>query len=150
MFSKILSSVIIIAVLYILGVFLAPNLTNSIGEYLGIASVNTTIRGFKSGVDSTSDTLLQIKDASGAINGVRDIVQQANNAVDQTTQTINTIRQTGEQKVEQVQKTVDSVKKAGEAISEVQNNLSALTSISGGSTLTGSTDTGSIQTGSGK
>ena len=47
MFSKVLSSMIIIVVLYILGIFLAPVLTDSVGDMLGITSVNTKIREFK-------------------------------------------------------------------------------------------------------
>lgn len=139
MFGKVLSSVIIIVVVYILGIFLAPVLTDSIGEKLGIASVHTTIRNFKGGVDATSDTLLQIRDASGAISGVRDVVNKANETINQTSETISSIRQTGEQKMQQFQKTADSIKKANDAITEVQNNVSELTS------LTGATSTGAKQ-----
>lgn len=64
MVGKIFASLILIAVLYIFGVFFAPNLTDGIAERLGIASVNTAIRQAKNGADSTSETLLQIKDAS--------------------------------------------------------------------------------------
>ncbi|MDD2916232.1 MAG: hypothetical protein PHH70_00100 [Candidatus Gracilibacteria bacterium] len=131
MIGKMFASLILILVLYVFGVFFAPNLSDSVAERLGILSVNTTIRQLKNGVDSTSDTLLQIKDASGALNGVRGIVDQANEKINQTTETINTIRQVGEQKIEQVQKTADSIKKAGEAINEVQNNITNLTSLSG-------------------
>ncbi|MDD5376743.1 MAG: hypothetical protein PHH16_01365 [Candidatus Gracilibacteria bacterium] len=137
MIGKIFASFILVSVLYVFGVFFAPNLTDNVAEKLGIVSVNAIIRQLKDGADSTSDTLLQIKDASGAINGVRSVVDQLNQKTGQITETINTIRQTGEQKVEQVQKTADSIKKAGEAISEVQANLSTLTSLSGSQTLSG-------------
>lgn len=144
MFGKIFASIVLIAVLYILGIFLAPNLADNLGESLGIISVNTTIRNLKSGADSTSDTLLQIKDASGAIDTARSIATQANDTIKKTTETINTIRQVGEQKVQQVQKTAESVQKAGQAISEIQDNISALTTLSG-VTATGVTQTGTIQ-----
>lgn len=134
----------LIAVLYILGIFLAPNLTDSIAENLGIMSINTTIRNLKSGADSTSDTLLQIKDASGAIGTARSIATQANETLQKTTETINTIRQVGGQKIQQIQKTADSVQKASQAIGEVQDNLSELTTLSGASS-TGTTQTGTVQ-----
>jgi len=142
---KIFLSLVIIVVTYTLGVFLAPVLTDDIGAALGISSVNTTIRTLKSGVDSTSDTLLQMKDASGAINHVRGIVQQANTVTEQTTETINNLRQATEQKVQQVQKTADSIRKASEAISAVQNNVSELTNFSGSISASGE-----IKTGTGK
>lgn len=144
MFGKIFASIVLIAVLYILGIFLAPNLADSIAESLGIISVNTTIRDLKSGADSTSDTLLQIKDASGAIGTARSIATQANETIQKTTETFNTIRQVGEQKVQQVQKTAESIDKASQAISEVQSNLSELTTLSW-VTSTGMTQTGAIQ-----
>jgi len=144
MFGKILASIVLIIVLYILGVFLAPNFMDSIAERLGMMSVNTIIRNLKSGADSTSDTLLQIKDASGAIGTARSIATQANDTLQKTTETINTIRQVGEQKVQQVQKTAESVQKAGQAISEVQDNISELTTLSW-MTSTGVSQTGTIQ-----
>lgn len=64
MVGKIFASCILIGVLYVFGVFFAPVLTDGLAEKLGIASVNTTIRQLKDGADSTSETLLQIKDAS--------------------------------------------------------------------------------------
>lgn len=130
MIGKIFASIILISVVYIFGVFFAPNITDSLAEKIGTLSINTTIRQLKIGLDTTSETLLQIKDASGAINNVRDIVNQANEKINQTAETINNIRQVGEQKVQQVQKTADSIQKAGAAISAVQDNLNALTSIS--------------------
>jgi methyl-accepting chemotaxis protein len=102
-----------------------------------MTAINVTIRQLKDGADSTSTTLLQIQDASGAINGVRGIVDQANEKINQTTQMVNGIRQVGEQKIEQVQKTADSIKKAGEAINEVQNNLNSLTTLSGSTSMSG-------------
>lgn len=137
MIGKIFASLILISVLYVFGVFFAPNLSDTVAEKLGIISVNTTIRSLKTGADTTSDTLLQLKDASGAINNVRDIVNQANEKINQTSQTINNLRQMGEEKVEQAQKTADSIKKAGEAIGEVQANISTLTTLSGSATLSG-------------
>ncbi|EKD29990.1 MAG: hypothetical protein ACD_78C00197G0025 [uncultured bacterium (gcode 4)] len=139
MFGKIFASIILITVLYIFGVFFAPNLTDTLAEKLGTSSVNTLIRQLKNGADSTSETLLQIKDASGAISNVRGIVNQANEKINKTTEMINTIRQTWEQKMEQVQKTTESIKKAGEAFAEVQNNISSLTSLSGSITESGAT-----------
>lgn len=94
MLGKIFASTILIAVLYIFGVFFAPNLTDTLAEKLGTSSVNTLIRQLKNGADSTSETLLQIKDASGAISNVRGIVNQANEKINKTTEMINTIRQT--------------------------------------------------------
>lgn len=135
MIGKIFASIILVIVLYIFGVFFAPNLADSIATKLGINSVNTAIRQLKDGADSTSETLLQIKDASGAISSVRELANQASERIGKTTETIKTIRQTGEQKVQQVQKTADSIKKAGEAISEVQGNLTELTSLSGSQTF---------------
>lgn len=135
MVGKIFASLILISVLYVFGVFFAPNLTDDIAEKLGISFINDSIRQMKDGADSTSDTLLQIQDASGAINGVRGVVDRLNETLEQTNETINTIRQTGEQKVEEVQKTADSIKKAGEAINEVQSNITNLTSLSGSKTL---------------
>ncbi|MDD5197537.1 MAG: hypothetical protein PHN60_01615 [Candidatus Gracilibacteria bacterium] len=131
MIGKIFASIVLISVLYVFGVFFAPNLSDNVAEKLGITSVNTLVRQLKNGADSTSETLLQIRDASGAINNVRGIVDQANEKINKTTEMINTIRQTGEQKIGQVQKTAESIKKAGEAITEVQNNISNLTSLSG-------------------
>ncbi|MDD2891800.1 MAG: hypothetical protein PHQ95_02440 [Candidatus Gracilibacteria bacterium] len=139
MIGKIFASIILISVLYIFGIFFAPNLTDSVAEKLGITSVNTIIRQIKNGVDSTSETLLQINDASGAVNSVRDIVDQANEKINQTTEMINTIRQTGEQTIQQVQKTADSIRKAGEAITEVQNNITSLVTLSGTTTESGTT-----------
>lgn len=139
MIGKIFASLILISVLYVFGVFFAPNLTDSVADKLGITSVNTTIRQLKNSADSTSETLLQIKDASGAINSVRNAVNQANEKINQTTETINTIRQTGEKKVEQGKKVVDSIQKAGDAISEVQNNLNEFTSLSGSVSISGTT-----------
>ena len=81
MLGKIFASIILISVVYIFCVFLAPNLADSMAEKLGISSVNTTIRQLKDGVDSTSDTLLQINNASGAINGVRNFATQANEKI---------------------------------------------------------------------
>lgn len=144
MFGKIFASIVLIAVVYILGIFLAPNLADNLAENLGIMSVNTTIRDIKSGADSTSDTLLQIKDASGAIGTARSIATQANETIQKTTETINAIRQVGEQKIQQVQKTAESIDKASQAIGEVQDNLSALTTLSG-ATATGVTQTGTVQ-----
>lgn len=138
MIGKIFASFILIFVLYVFGVFFAPNLTDMIAENIGMMSVNSTIRQLKDGADSTSETLLQINDASGAINSVRNVVNQANEKINQTTETINVIRQAGEQKVQQVQKTADSIQKAGEAITAVQNNLSELTSLSGSVSANGS------------
>lgn len=139
MIGKIFASIILISVLYIFGIFFAPNLTDSVAEKLGITSVNTIIRQIKNGVDSTSETLLQINDASWAVNSVRDIVDQANEKINQTTEMINTIRQTGEQTIQQVQKTADSIRKAGEAITEVQNNITSLVTLSGTTTESGTT-----------
>lgn len=137
MFGKIFASIVLIVVLYILGIFLAPNLVDSIAESLGIMSINTTIRDLKSGADSTSDTLLQIKDASWVINSARE-------AVNKTVQHVETTKQIIDQKVEQVQKTAESIDRASQAISEVQSNLSELTTLSG-VTSTGSTQTGTVQ-----
>ena len=138
MLGKIFASIILIAVLYTLWVFLAPALSDSVADKLGILGVNNLIRDFKNGADSTSETLLQIKDASWAINGVRDFANQANEKINQTSEMINGIRQTTEQKVQQAQKTADSIKRAGEAVSEVQNNLSSLASFSWQTSSTGS------------
>lgn len=137
MIGKIFASCILISVLYVFGVFFAPNLSDGMAERLGISSVNTVIRNLKNGADTTSDTLLQIKDASGAIGGVRGIVDQANQQINETTAAINQIRQVGEEKVEQVQKTADSIKKAGEALSEVQSNITSLTTLSGSASASG-------------
>ncbi|NCP76696.1 hypothetical protein GW819_03215 [Candidatus Gracilibacteria bacterium] len=145
MLGKIFASIILISVVYIFCVFLAPNLADSMAEKLGISSVNTTIRQLKDGVDSTSDTLLQINNASGAINGVRNFATQANEKINQTTEMINSIRQTGEQKIQQVQQTAESIRKAQEAINEVQNNIANLTSISGSVSGSGTVATGSGQ-----
>ncbi len=139
MIGKIFASLIILSVLYVFGVFFAPNLVDNIAENIGMMPVNTTIRQLKDGADSTSTTLLQINDASGAINGVRNIVNQANEKINQTTETINAIRQVGEQKVQQVQQTADSIQRAGEAITTVQNNLNALASLSGSVSASGAT-----------
>ena len=133
MLGKVFASAILIAVLYIFWVFFAPNLTDDIAKKMGILHMNSVIRQFKQWADVTSDTLLQIKDASWAIGGVRGIVKQANETINQTSEAINSIRQAWEQKIEQVQKTADSIQRASEAISEVQNNVSALTSFSGAS-----------------
>lgn len=138
MIGKIFASLILISVLYIFGIFFAPNLSDSVAERFGFLSINATIRQLKDGADSTSTTLLQIRDVSGAISNVRGIVNQVNETISQTNNTINAIRQTGEKKVQQAQKTADSLKKAGEAITEVQNNVSELTSFSGSSTTSGS------------
>lgn len=135
MIGKIFASGILVIVLYVFGVFFAPNLADNLAEKMGTTSFNTFIRQLKDGADSTSETLLQVKDASGAINGVRDFAAQANEKINQTTEMINSLRQAGEQKVAQVQKTADSIKKAGEAISEVQNNITNLTSLSGSEAL---------------
>lgn len=70
---------------------------------------------------------------------MRDIVDQANEKINQTTDMINTIRQTGEQTIQQVQKTTDSIRKAGEAITEVQNNITSLVTLSGATTESGTT-----------
>jgi len=145
MLGKIFASIILISVVYIFCVLLAPNLADSVAENIGISSVNTTIRQLKDGVDSTSDTLLQINDASGAINGVRNFATQANEKINQTTEMINSIRQTGEQKIQQVQQTAESIRKAQEAINEVQNNIANLTSISGSVSGSGTVTTGSGQ-----
>jgi len=145
MLGKIFASIILISVVYIFCVFLGPNLADSMAEKLGISSVNTTIRQLKDGVDSTSDTLLQINNASGAINGVRNFATQANEKINQTTEMINSIRQTGEQKIQQVQQTAESIRKAQEAINEVQNNIANLTSISGSVSGSGTVATGSGQ-----
>lgn len=144
MFGKIFASIMLIAVLYTLSVFLAPNLADSIADRLGMMPINTTLRDLKSGADSTSDTLLQIKDASGAIGTARSIATQANEAIGKTAETINTIREVGGQKIQQVQKTAESIDKASQALGEVQDNLSALTTLSG-ATSTGSTQTGMVQ-----
>ncbi len=94
MIGKIFASIVLISVLYVFGVFFAPNLSDNVAEKLGITSVNTLVRQLKNGADSTSETLLQIRDASGAINNVRGIVDQANEKINKTTEMINTIRQT--------------------------------------------------------
>ncbi len=137
MIGQVFASLILLSVSYVFWVFFAPNLSDSVAEKLGILSINTAIRDLKDGADTTSDTLLQIKDASGAIGNVRDIVNQANEKINQTSQTISNLRQMGEEKVEQAQKTADSIKKAGEAIGEVQANITTLTSLSGSATLSG-------------
>lgn len=94
MVGKIFASFILISVLYAFGVFFAPNLADSLAEKAGIMPLNTFVRQLKSGADATSDTLLQIKDASGAISNVRGIVDQANEKINQTSQMVNNIRQT--------------------------------------------------------
>ena len=139
MIGKIFASSILISVLYVFGIFFAPNLSDSIAEELGIGSINTIVRQLKTGADSTSETLLQIQDASGAVNSVRDAVNQMNKKTEQISDTINTIRQVGEQKVEQVQKTVDSVRRVGSGIIEVQQNLSELKNLSGSVSQSGTT-----------
>lgn len=130
MFGKIFASFILIAVLYIFGVFFAPNLSDSVAEKLGIMSVNTTLRQLKNGADTTSETLLQIKDASGIISSARDAVHKTVEGVETTKQMIN-------QKVQQGERVVDSVKKTQESFTELQNNVSELTSFSGSVTLSG-------------
>lgn len=82
-------------------------------------------------MDSTSTTLLQIMDASGAINTARDVVKYTNEKTNQTSEAIDATRRAGEQKVQQAQQTIDSIKKASQAIEEVQGNISSLTSLSG-------------------
>lgn len=94
MLGKIFASIVLIAVLYAFGVFFAPNLADSVAERIGTISVNTMIRQLKIEADTASETLLQIKDASGAINGVRDFANQANVKIGQTAETINAIRLT--------------------------------------------------------
>jgi hypothetical protein len=64
MIGKFFASIILISVLYVFGIFFAPNFTDSIAEKLGIMPTNTIIRQLKSGADVTSETLLQINDAS--------------------------------------------------------------------------------------
>lgn len=130
MFGKIFASFILITVLYVFGVFFAPNLSDSVAEKLGIMSVNTTLRQLKNGADTTSETLLQIKDASEMINSARDAVNKTVESVETTKQMIN-------QKVQQGEKVVDSVKKTQESITELRNNVSELTSFSGAVTLSG-------------
>jgi len=74
---------------------------------------------------------LQIRDASGAINSVRGVVDQVNRKTEDLSNTINNIRQITEQKVEQGEKLIDSVRKVGSGITEVQQNFSELQSFSG-------------------
>lgn len=132
MLGKIFASIIIIVVLYIFGIFFAPNLSDSLATKLGIFSFNTMVRDIKNGVDSTSETLLQIQSASGTIGSARD-------AVNKTLEGVETTKKFIDQKVQQGEKVVDSVNKTRESISELQDNVSELTSLSGTVSATGST-----------
>lgn len=47
MFGKILASIFLIVVFYILAVFLAPNLSDGVADKLGMSGVNITLRDIK-------------------------------------------------------------------------------------------------------
>lgn len=136
MFGKLISSIILISVLYILSVFFAPHFADGVADILGFPALNNTIRGIKSGVDSTSTALLQIQEGSGIINSARDAVQK-------TTERANMVRDTIQQKVQQGEKVVNSVQKATEAAKELQNNINDFASLSGTS-ATGGTASGVV------
>ncbi len=125
MIVRILSAMVVIAVLYCLAVFLLPSQADELGDLFGIQNANIQMRAWKAGADTISEKLIESKNATGGI------LDNAKNIIDQARTTVDTTKSTLENKVEQAKKVYDSAQKTTEAISEFKSNVSDLASFSG-------------------
>jgi hypothetical protein len=118
MFTKFLAFLMLIGIVYIGGVFLLPDITDS----YWIKSWNTTIRNLKAKLESDHPT--NFSSGSTLIEKVTDIAKPY---VDESKAVTNQVKTTIETKTEQVKQAADSVEKAYKAVEWAKSDVEKLT-----------------------
>lgn len=133
MFTKFFAFILLIIIVYVLGVFVAPGITDTYGN----PSLNTWIRQLKTEADT-----LPSKDPKTLYESLRWTVQTATETasgyiwsgrqiIEETKKTIDTTKQIIDEKVEQAHKAKESVEKAYDAVNQAKNDIQNLTTNSG-------------------
>lgn len=141
MLIKIFSFILLVWAVYTLSIFFAPAQADEIGALIGAPGFNDQVRSLKGRIDGVSDTLVELKNATGGI------LDDAGRVVDQARSVVGTTRDILDTKVNQTKQVVDSVNKLSDAASAVKSNIDALTTLSG-ATLSGSNQTTATVSGS--
>jgi peptidoglycan hydrolase CwlO-like protein len=121
MFPRIVACIILLLVIYMLGVFLLPDITDQYGD----AQINQKIRSLKSGMENYTGSSTSL---------FQDLQSQSNKLIDETTKTIDHIQTTVDTKTEQIQQTTESVQKALDAVQKAKSDIEKLSTFSGSST----------------
>ncbi len=120
---KIIFTVVLIVIIYVLWVFLFPTQVDKIATDIWILEFNLKIRGLKSWADNVSENLLQIK-------SWEEIIDKAKNVANDISWSINTTKNVIQEKVEQWNKVINSAKKTWESLNELRENISDFTTLS--------------------
>ena len=132
--GKIFSLLILLFTVYLIAIFFAPSIADSIGQDLWVLSFNTWVRELKWGADTVSEDILQLKDAWDTLSWARSVVDKTKDLIQKTQQWIETTRQTIQTKVDQVNKVADSFEKTKNSVTELQKNIDNLTTFDTGTT----------------
>ena len=128
--GKIFSVLIVLFTVYILAIFFAPSFADGFWKDLWLLGFNQWLRELKSGADTVSEDILQLKSAEETLSGTRSMVDKTKQLIESTQKGIEVTRQTIETKVDQVNKVADSFEKTKNSVNELQQNLDALTTFS--------------------
>ncbi|MDD2487050.1 MAG: hypothetical protein PHS92_01655 [Candidatus Gracilibacteria bacterium] len=129
-FTKFLSSLLIIIVIYVLAVFLFPNEVDRFSKKISLYEANMFIRNVKLESLKFSDKLLNVKSSQDVIGKAKDIADSANQAIDSTKDVIT-------KKIEQTNKVIKNGEKVINATTEFKESVSELSSLSGSVTGSG-------------
>lgn len=129
MFARLFALIILVGMIYLVGVFLMPDITDQYGN----ASWNAKIREMKSNMESYTGSSSSLFDAAK---------NTAQGYIDESKQTVNQIQTTVTEKTEQVKKATDSVQNAYTAVEKAKNDIQKLGNFSGSITASGNITTG--------
>ena len=122
MVAKIISTVVIVAVVYVLLVFLSPATADRIGGTIGTTALNTQIRGWKDSLDGFTRKSSGVSSGatlSGEIDSVNSTLQSVKDRADAAKQVLN-------QKAQQVNDVVDTAKQVGSDLQATRNHVQEL------------------------
>lgn len=120
---KIIYWFLIIIILYIISVFILPDLTDNLASKIWVLSLNQKIRDLKNLADNIWENLTKIKSSEEIIDKAKDITNTISWGINTTKNIIN-------EKISQTNKVVDSAIKTKDSINELTENISNLTSLS--------------------
>jgi hypothetical protein len=92
--KKLFSFLTILILLYLMLVFVKPNISDTIGGFIGLKELNQKIRNFKSGLDETATSEDLLKGYSDTIGSARDLKDQMFKRSNDIKNKIDGVRQT--------------------------------------------------------
>ncbi len=127
--KKFFSFLIIVILVYLMLVFVKPNISDTIGGFIGLKELNQKIRNLKSGLDKTATSDDLLKGYSDTIESARDLKDQMFERSEDVKNKVDAVRSTlswAEQVVNEAKDTVDSVNKTLNDVNKLWESIKSI------------------------